>query len=645
MTVAESAAVVGDLRRARRKQRVASIHWIDALYQVYVTGLVAVVAVVIVSGLTGDGRLGAGAVADVRAHGPEVVGVLISLALMLGLRSGSRGGPLALEQPDVRHVLLSPVDRGVALRGPAWRQLRFLVAVGAAVGATAGQLAMRRLPGNGAQWMLCGVLLGVAIVGLAFGAALVASGTGMRGWMATLLGGLLVAWSAGDALGKLPLAPGTVAGRLATWPLHFDALGLVGPALALVLVAAGMRLVAGASLEAAERRTELVGQLRFAVTLQDLRTVLVLRRQLAQERPRSRPWIPAPRRPARQPVARRGVRSIARWPLSRIGRVLALAAVAGLALRGVWSGTTPLVVLAGLALWVAALDAVEPLGQEIDHPGRTDAFPMPRGELFVQHLPVIFTASISIGVLAGVAALLPFGTPVPAGVALLVGGIGGLMAACGAVVSVIQGAPEAVDTLSMMTPEIAGTRTVVRTAWPPMLAVLGVLPLLAARASERGAKDPPPASAALAPMLGLVVVVVLVAGWVRFHDEIHAWFRSVAEQASPTKALERQAAEREAAERREADQLEESRRLAGVPYGEHPADRDEDQPRQKAAPRSRPQRAKPQEAPAGVRGGTSAKPIGRKRDLARATADDPTEPDPATPDDEGSGPADEASPR
>src|SRR4051794_41361499 len=36
-------------------------------------------------------------------------------------------------------------------------------------------------------------------------------------------------------------------------------------------------------------RTELVGQLRFAVTLQDLRTVLVLRRQLAQERPRARP--------------------------------------------------------------------------------------------------------------------------------------------------------------------------------------------------------------------------------------------------------------------------------------------------------------------------------------------------------------------
>ena len=32
--------------------------------------------------------------------------------------------------------------------------------------------------------------------------------------------------------------------------------------------------------EAAERRSSLVGQIRFAATLQDVRTVIVLRRQL-----------------------------------------------------------------------------------------------------------------------------------------------------------------------------------------------------------------------------------------------------------------------------------------------------------------------------------------------------------------------------
>ena len=53
----------------------------------------------------------------------------------------------------------------------------------------------------------------------------------------------------------------------------------------------------------------------------------------------------------------RGVRSVARWPVSRIVRVLLMAFITGLCLRGVWHGTTPLVVLAGLAMWIAALDA------------------------------------------------------------------------------------------------------------------------------------------------------------------------------------------------------------------------------------------------------------------------------------------------
>ncbi|MEZ5137468.1 MAG: hypothetical protein R2711_01395 [Acidimicrobiales bacterium] len=156
MTVEQSAAVLADLRRARRKQRVAAIHWVDALYQVYVTGIVSVVIIVLVSGWVGDGDVSAGALADVRDHGPAVMGLLVALAIFSGLRAGSRGGPLALEKPDVRHVLLSPVDRGVALRGPAWRQLRFLTAVGAAVGAVAGQLALRRLPGNPLEWLLVG---------------------------------------------------------------------------------------------------------------------------------------------------------------------------------------------------------------------------------------------------------------------------------------------------------------------------------------------------------------------------------------------------------------------------------------------------------------------------------------------------------
>lgn len=615
LTATESAEVVGALRRARRKQRVSSIHWIDAMYQVYITGLVAIVVVVLASGAVGDGEVGPATLADVRAHGAAVVGVIAALAVFLGLRSGSRGGPLALEQPDVRHVLLAPVDRGVALRSPAWRQLRFLCFASAAVGATAGQLALRRLPGNPAEWMVVGALFGVTVVGLGFGSALVAAGTGLRSSLATLLGGALVAWSVADIFDKAPTAPGSVVARLALWPLRTDPLALIGVVLAVVLVVAGLRLVGGTSLEAAERRTSLVGQLRFAVTLQDLRTVLVLRRQLAQERPRGRPWIPALVQSPRFPVWQRGLRSIARWPASRIVRVLVLAGVAGLAMRGVWSGTTPLVVLAGLALWVAALDAAEPLGQEIDHPGRTDSYPFPRGQLFLQHLPVLALVSVGTGLVAGAVAWVPVGDHVPAGVALLCGAVAGLLAGCGSTVSVVQGAPQAVDVLSMSTPEIAGSRTVFRTAWPPGLAVIGTLPLLAARAAEQGAAEPPPIPAALNIVLPLAVVAGLVAGWTRFHDQIHGFMKDAMEQASPMKAVERQAAEREAEEEREAEALAESRRSAGRggTRSSGASSADDAKPKPKARPAPKP-KAKPADPEPGFRGGTSAKPIGRKRD-------------------------------
>ncbi len=606
LTVAESAAVIGDLRRARRRQRVAAIHWVDALYQVYVTGIVAVVVVVLLSGLVGDDKVHGAALDDVTRVGPALLGLIAALAVFLGLRSGSRGGPLALEQPDVRHVLLAPVDRGVALRGPAWRQLRFLAFAGAGVGAAAGQLALRRLPGNGALWIVCGAAFAVVVAGLGFGCALVASGAKLPRWAATLIGLVLVAWSVAEVAGKVSFAPATVVGHLGTYPLDHDLLSLVGIPLAVGAVALGMVLVAGTSLEAAERRTALVGQLRFAVTLQDLRTVLVLRRQLAQEVPRSKPWLPTLGRPARYPVWKRGVRSLARWPITRLVRVLILATVAGLALRGAWNGTTPLLLLAGLALWVAALDAVEPLGQEIDHPGRTDGYPMVRGELFVAHLPIVGLVAGLSGLVAGAVAAAPVGAAMPADVALLVGLLGGLLAGCGAVVSVIQGAPDAVDVLAMTTPEIAGMRSVIRAAWPPGLAVIGTLALLPARSA---AFDTPAREAmgATAPVVFLLATLLgLVGGWVRFHDEIHAALREVAEQMSPTKAIERAQAERE--------ELEANRPGPLVPVlpDDEVGEPDPDDAPAKAAPRPKP---KPTAAPAkpGVQGGSSPKPIGRRR--------------------------------
>jgi hypothetical protein len=588
LSAADSAQIIGELRRTRRRQRVASIHWVDALYQVYITGLLAVVAVLMASGAVGDEQVGPSAVAEVRDLGPAAMGLLAALAVLIGLRSGSHGGPLALEKPDVRHVLLAPVDRGVALRAPAWRQLRFLLAVGAAVGAAAGQLAVRRLPGNAFEWVAMGALFGVTVVALGFGCALVASGTKASTWLADVLGLALVGWAVADLVGDVPQAPTSFVGELAVAPLALEPLALLPVLLAAALVVLGMRWVAGTSLEAAERRTALVGQMRFAVTLQDLRTVMVLRRQLAQEHPRSRPWVRARRRHARWVVWDRGVRSIMRWPAGRLVRVVLLAVVAGLAVRGVWLGTTPLIVVAGLALWVAALDVAEPLGQEVDHPSRTDALPMPRGEVFVRHLPLLAVGSAKLGLVAGLVAAVPVGTAVPLGSALVTGLVGGLLAAAGAAVSVVQGAPDPVDQMTVAQPEIAGVRTVYRTAFPPALAVLGITPLLAARAAVEGVSDPPPLAAAATVAVVLSVPLVLVTGWVRFRDQIVESMAAAMDQASPTKTLERQREERLAAEEREAEAA-----------AKRPAKRSAKPPAPRPAPSAQ-QRAK--------------MPMGRKRD-------------------------------
>src|SRR5438128_11596456 len=101
--------VVAELRRARRHNRVVEVDWIDALYRAYLTAIASGIAVVLLSGVVGDHRLGAHAVQRVLDDGPAVVGLVLAGAVAVGLRSGGRGGPLALGAPDVRYVLLAPV--------------------------------------------------------------------------------------------------------------------------------------------------------------------------------------------------------------------------------------------------------------------------------------------------------------------------------------------------------------------------------------------------------------------------------------------------------------------------------------------------------------------------------------------------------
>ena len=280
-----------DWRRFRRQKRTADIHWIDALYRAYLTGILGLVAVAFTSSVVGDEPLRPSEISRVLADGPGWLGGLAAFAIALGLRSGSRGGPLALERTEVRHVLLAPVDRTAALRAPAVRQLRFLSFVGLVVGGIAGDLAARRLTGSAAAWIGTGALAGVTLVGLCVGAALVAAGTRLPRWVASAVGLVLVGSAIADGVGAVGLSPTASFGDLALWPLRFRLAGLLPALGALALLLAGLSLLGRISLEAAERRSTLVGQLRFAATLQDLRTVIVLRRQLAMELPRLRPWI------------------------------------------------------------------------------------------------------------------------------------------------------------------------------------------------------------------------------------------------------------------------------------------------------------------------------------------------------------------
>ena len=520
---------LADWRRFRRQQRTADVHWIDVLYQAYLTGILGIVAVAVLTSMVGDDRLDAVQLASVRLHGPGWVGGLAAFALALGLRSGSRGGPLALERAEVRHVLLAPVDRTTALRGPAVKQARFLGFVGLVAGGIAGDLAAKRLPGSGAAWIATGALAGLTLVGLGVGAALVASGTRLPRWAASLLGGGLLAAAVADGIDAVPTSPTAPFGDLILWPVHFDLVGALPVVVALGLVAWGLALLGRTSLEAAERRSTLVGQLRFAATLQDLRTVIVLRRQLAMELPRLRPWVRLRvRGTGRLPVLVRDLRGVLRWPAARVARLVLLGGVAGACLRGAWSGTTPLFVVAGLAMFVAGLDTVEPLAQEVDHPSRRDASPLEPGAIHLRHVPMGaigqgLVAAVAVGVMA-----LPGGGQVPAEVAaiafvpLALGGLGG------ALVSVLSHPPSTAGGWSLAPPEAQGMRLAFRTAWPPAIAVLGAAPLLLARdAVDQGRGG---AAGALPVALAVVALFAIVCGWVRVRDDISEWWSQQMEQ-------------------------------------------------------------------------------------------------------------------
>jgi hypothetical protein len=405
MRIAAEAALA-DFRRTRRRHYVEGLDVMEVLYRVYVAAIFAAIGLGVLAGAINEAPASASALAEIRAHAPAIIGIAIALAVLAGLRSGSHGGPLAIEPAEVQYTLLAPLDHGRALRPAALAQLRIVAICGGVLGAVVGNFVFRRFPGSPVEWIAGLALFGALVPVAVLGGALLGSGRRLRPPVAGAIGVALVAWSVADLALGTTTSPATMLGELATLPLQSGArvgLAAAGAALALALVGLGLLGVGGILLEAARRRAALAAELRFSASVRDLRTVILLRRQLSAERPRRRPWLRVGSAGA-HPIWRRGWQSFMRWPSMRVVRVVAIAVVAGGAAVAAWKVSVVLAVLPGALLFVAALDLVEPLAQEADHPTRLELLPLDAAAVSRQHLVAPTLAMAAVVLLGGVAA-------------------------------------------------------------------------------------------------------------------------------------------------------------------------------------------------------------------------------------------------
>ncbi|MEX0847134.1 MAG: hypothetical protein WD023_05085 [Ilumatobacteraceae bacterium] len=521
------------LRAQRKRNRLGDMEWFDAAYRVYVVGLFGAIALAWLSDRVGDEQLSAEQAVNVLRHGPAILGMVAVLAVVAGLRSGSQGGPLALEAADVTYVMLAPVSRRAALMRPAVQRVRSAAFMGGIVAAALAQLAGRRLPGTPIAWFFGGSLFGVIIAALWVGSALVAHVARMPLLATTLAGGVLIGWQAAAIARDIP-GPGNLVGSLGLWGWRQRPIDWIAIVATVALVATGLVLVARTSLDALARRSSLVAQLRFAVTMQDLRTVILLRRQLSYEHTRSRPWFRLPLHHDGHAVWRRGWHSLLRLPTGRLVRMAALAIAAGACQVAVVHQMTPAVFGTLIAIFILGLEVMEPLSQEIDQPDRNASFPLDRGHLHVRHLAAPAVLLVPFGLLAGATAVVldiittdgqRIGPSIAVAAVLALPTV--FAGAAGGTVSIVRDAPDPLSTKSQeafMPPEMAGLTNVLQTVLPLIVPLVGALSVLAVRqAIPDGATAAISAASRMA--LGLVLLVGAVTAWVRHRDRIRAKIR------------------------------------------------------------------------------------------------------------------------
>ncbi len=452
------------------------------------------------------------------------------LFVIVALRAGVRGGPLAFEPAEVRHILMAPVDRRDSMNGPARAHLRHSAFLGMTVGAAAGLVALRRLPGTPVGWVVAGAAFGAFTGVFASAVAMIAAGARTPRWVGDVIAFPLLLWAAADAYWQQPISPFSWLGSLAVAPLGLRWTAGLGLATVAATAFVGVSLVSRCSIESAERRSRLIGQLRFAATVQDVRTVMVLQRQLAQEHPRNRPIIrlKGKRRsftrkgqPATGVMTRRCWHNLLRWPLFRFVRLLVMTALLSALLCGLWQWTAALVVPAGLLMWLMAIDLLEALAQEADHPSTLQSVPRVPGWTKVRLLVLPAMLLFILIAVAGVPAIM-FGPAeavaalfIPMVVSATVLAIGG-----GALVVTRHGAPTGPG---VQTPEVAGILTAWHAFLPPLLAIAGLAPLVVAKLNFDDTGSVTDMLKAMNPWwYGILALGSWSIAWIRYGSEIQA---------------------------------------------------------------------------------------------------------------------------
>jgi hypothetical protein len=500
--------------------------WFDVAYHVYLAAFLGGSAIVILSGYVGDAPLDDGGVDRVLQHGPAYLGALVAIVIAVGLRSGAEGGPLSIEAADARHLLLAPISRRSVLRQPFLQRARAMAGGAALVGGIGGLLAAQRMPGTPPSWVLSGAAFGACVGLIATAIAVHAHAFAMPGWAATVVGAVICGWQLWAAIAD-HRGPFDTLGDLALWGYRQDPIDLVSVGLVLAVVVAAMLTVGRLRVEHLDRRGELVSQLRFAVTTQDLRTVVLLRRQLRQEQPRQRPLVRAPSfgSSVDAAVVRRSFASLLRAPLARLGRIVALGAAAGVAAGMAARGTTPAILVCGLLLFVMGLDLIEPLSQEIDHPGRADELPVESGWLHLRLLagPLAFAVVPAIAGAVMCAVVDPDAALAALALALPVTWAG----MTGSVVNALRDDVIGDQSESVfMPPEVTGMKNVVILLVPLVVSTLGTTAILAMRAL-------PTAATGLQITVALGAYLAIVGWWIRKRADLRRSWSQMKLEAMP----------------------------------------------------------------------------------------------------------------